>query len=69
MALAERSRLVDGRTVIGAVGDDAGNRSLHRCEQVRDRGDIAHILVRQDVGHDLAGQGIDGQMQLAPLSG
>nr|WP_239479399.1 hypothetical protein [Lichenicola cladoniae] len=66
VALAQGCCPVDGRTVIGAVGDHAGDRSLHRLQQNRDRGDIAHIKIGQDVRHDFAGLCVDGQMQLAP---
>lgn len=67
--LADSNRFVDRPAVIGAVGDHAADRSLHRREQCWDHGDIARILAGQDMRHDLAGRCIDGQMQLALLLG
>lgn len=69
IVMAQKSRPVDGRAIMGAGGDHAGNLSFHRLEQTRDCGDVAHLGVGQDVCHNLAAFRFDGQMTLAVLRG
>jgi hypothetical protein len=52
--------------VVGAIGDDGGERVVGLVEQGAEFGGIIDLLAGQGRGDDPAGRRIDAQVQLAP---
>jgi hypothetical protein len=58
--------LVDGLAVVGAVRRDARDLALDLVEQARHLTGVIGIVAGQDAGGDLAGRGIESEMELPP---
>ncbi len=66
VGLTRRHHLVAGFTIIRAVGGDAGDLALDLLEQDRQLAGIVGLLVGQGVSDDLAGLGVEGDVQFPP---
>ena len=59
---------VDGIAVVGAVSGYGDDATLHLPGRAWRLGSVVHVPLGQNVGGDLAGAGVHGNVELAPLS-
>jgi hypothetical protein len=58
--------LVHGLAIVSTIGHDARDLALDLLEQDRHLASISGFLAGQHTRNDLAGLGVNGEMQLAP---